>query len=84
MKNVTASQWINSVQSFPLQTEPRRQTPIFHRSQSPTKLGKVIEDLEHVLEPRKQSGLRRIVLPQGGTENVGETRPSQLKPPITP
>ena len=39
------------------------------------------EDLEHVLAPRKLLGVRRIVLPLGGAENLGETRPLNLKPP---
>ena len=50
----------------------------------PTKLGIVIEDLEHVLAPLKLFGVSRIVSPLGGTEKLGETRPPQLKTPITP
>ena len=51
---------------------------------SPTKLGMVIEDLEHVLSPLKRFMVWRIVSPLGGAENLGETRPPQIKTPITP
>ena len=49
-----------------------------------TKLYTVIEDLEHVLPPLKRLGVWRIVSPLWGTENVGVTRPRQIKTPITP
>ena len=49
-----------------------------------TKLGMVIEDLEHVLSPLKRLEVWRIVSPLGGTENLGVTRPRQIKTPITP
>jgi len=48
---------------------------------SPTKLDTVIEDLEHVLAPRKLLRVWRIVSPLGGAENLGETRPLNLKHP---
>jgi len=48
-----------------------------------TKLGMVIEDLEHVLA-RKLFRVWRTVLPLGGAENLGITRPHQLKTTITP
>ena len=51
---------------------------------SPTKLGLVIEDLEHVLAPQKRLRVWRIVSPLGGTENLEVTRPHQIKNPITP
>ena len=51
---------------------------------APTKLGMVIEDLEHVLARLKLLGVRRIVSQLGGPENLGETRRSQLKIHITP
>jgi len=51
---------------------------------SPTKLGMVIEDLEHVLAPPKLLGVWRTVLPLGSAENLWITRPRQLKTPITP
>jgi len=41
--------------------------------QSPTKLGMVIEDLEHFLAPQKLLGVRRTVLPLGGADNLGKT-----------
>ena len=50
---------------------------------SPTKLGMVIEDLEHVLAPLKLLGVWCILSPLGGTEKLGETRPPELKTPIT-
>ena len=50
---------------------------------SPTKLGMMIEDLEHVLSPLKRFVVWRIVSPLGGTENLGETRHPQLKTPRT-
>ena len=50
----------------------------------PTKLGMVIEDLEHVFAPRIHFGVQRNVSPLWGAENSWETRPSQLKTPITP
>jgi len=43
----------------------------------------VIEDLEQVLAPLKRLGVWRIVSPLGGTENLGVTRPRQIKTPIT-
>ena len=49
-----------------------------------TKLGTVIENLELVLAPRKLLAVWRIVSPLGGAENLGITRPRQLKTPITP
>ena len=50
---------------------------------SPTKLGKVIEDLEARAHSctSKTFGVWRIVSPLGGAENLGETRPLNLKPP---
>ena len=62
---------------------------VFHRPDGgwnpiATKLGMVIEDLEHVVSPLKRLGVRRIVSPLGGTENLGVTRPCQIKTPITP
>jgi len=51
---------------------------------STTKLGTMIEDLEHVIGPRKLLGVWRIVSPLWGAENVGVTRPPELKTPITP
>jgi len=51
---------------------------------SPTKLGMVLEDVEHVLAPRKRFGVWCIVSPLGGAENLGASRPHQLKTPITP
>ena len=51
------------------------------RSPSPTKLGMVIEDLEHVLAPLKRFVIRRIVLPLGGAENWGNPDPLKFKPP---
>jgi len=51
---------------------------------APTKLGMVIENLEHVLACRKLLGVWRIVSPLGGAENLGVTRPPQLKTLITP
>ena len=45
----------------------------------PTKLGMVIEDLAHVHAPQKLLGVWRIVLPPGGAENLGITRPCCLK-----
>jgi len=47
---------------------------------SPTKLGTVTGDLEHVFAPLKLLGVWRIVSPLGGTEYLGETRPLNLKP----
>jgi len=43
---------------------------------SPTKLGTVIDDLEHVLEPRKLLWVRCIVLLLGGAEDLGNSTPS--------
>jgi len=48
------------------------------------KLGMVIEDFWHVLAPLKLLGVWRIVSLIGGVENLGVTRPPQLKTPITP
>jgi len=45
---------------------------------SPTKLGMVIEDLEHVHAPLKRLGVWRIVSPLGGIENLGVTKPRQI------
>jgi len=45
-------------------------------SPCPTKFGMVVEDLEHVLVPSKQSELRHILLPLGGVENMGKPDPS--------
>ena len=42
---------------------------------SHTKLGMVIEDLEHVLGPLKRLGVWRTVSPIGGTEKLRVTRP---------
>jgi len=42
----------------------------------------VKEDLEHVLAPLKLLG--SDASPLGGAENLGTTRPRQLKTPITP
>ena len=50
---------------------------------SATKLGMVIEDLEHVLAPQNLLQVRRIVSPLRGAQNLGVTRPRQLKTPIT-
>jgi len=47
---------------------------------SPTKLGTVIEDLEHVLAPIELLGIRHIVLSLGGAENLGEPEPSTWNP----
>jgi len=44
-------------------------------------LGMVIEDLEHVLAPRKLVGVRRIVLPLRNAENLGKPDSLNLKPP---
>jgi len=41
----------------------------------------VIEDLEHVLAPRKLFRVRRIVSPLWGAQNLGEPDPLNLKPP---
>ena len=49
---------------------------------SQTKLGMVIEDLERVLAPGKLLGVWRKVSLLGGAENLGETRPPQIKTPI--
>jgi len=46
---------------------------------SPTKLGMVIEDLKHVLAPVKLFGVRHIVSPLRGAENLAETRHHQPK-----
>jgi len=46
---------------------------------NPTKLGMVVEDLEHVLAPLKLLGVWCIVSPLRGTENMGETIPLNLK-----
>jgi len=51
---------------------------------SPTDLGTVTEDLEHVLVPLKLFGVRHIVSPLRGAENLAETQHHQLKTPITP
>jgi len=48
---------------------------------SPTKLGMVIEDLEHVLAPRKIFGVRGIVSLLRDAENLVETQHHQLKTP---
>ena len=48
---------------------------------SPTKLGMVIEDLEHILAPPKILDVQCIVLPLGDAENLGEPYPLNLKPP---
>jgi len=48
---------------------------------SPTKLGLVIEHLEHILDTSKTFGVWCVVLPLGGAENLWETCPPQLKPP---
>jgi len=40
----------------------------------------VIEDLEHILAPRKRFRVRRIVSPLGGAQNLGGTRLPQLNP----
>jgi len=37
------------------------------------RLGTLVEDLMHILAPRKLLGVRRIVSPLGGAENLGET-----------
>jgi len=42
------------------------------------------KDLKHVLAPRKTVGIRRIVSPLRGAENLAETRHHQLKTSITP
>jgi len=42
----------------------------------------VIEDIERVLVPLKLLGVRCIVSPQGGGENLGETRPLNLTPSL--
>jgi len=41
----------------------------------------VIEDLEHVLAPRKFLRIRRTVSPLGALNIWGETRPLKLKSP---
>ena len=46
-----------------------------------TKLGTVIDDLEHVLAPPKCFGVSQTVLPLKGTENLGIIRPLNLTPP---
>jgi len=46
----------------------------------PPKLDMVIEDLEHVLAALKLLGVQCTVLPLRGTENLGKTRPLNLKP----
>ena len=51
---------------------------------SPTKLGTVIDDLEHVLSPPKRLVVWRIVSTLGGAENLGITRRRQLKTPYNP
>jgi len=43
----------------------------------------VIEDFEHVLAPRKLLGVRCIVSPLGGAENLGESDLLNLNP-LTP
>jgi len=43
----------------------------------------MIEDLEHVLAPVKLGGLTHSFAARGA-ENLGVTRPPQLKTPITP
>jgi len=48
---------------------------------SHTKLGMVIEDLEHVLAPLKRLVVWRIVSPLGALKIWGVTRPHQIKPP---
>jgi len=49
-----------------------------------TELSKVIKDLENVLVPPKHFGVCCRVSPLGGTENLGETQPPQIKTHITP
>jgi len=51
---------------------------------SSTKLGMVIEDLEHVLASPKRLMVWRIVSPLGKLKIWGVTRPRQIKTPITP
>jgi len=48
-------------------------------SPSPTNLGMVMEDLEHVLASLKLLGVWRIVSPLGLAEYLGVTRPLNLK-----
>ena len=48
---------------------------------NPTKLVMAIENLEHVLAPRKLFGVRRTVSPLRGAENLAETDTVNLKPP---
>jgi len=47
---------------------------------SPTKLGMVIEDLEHVLTHPRILGIPCIVAPLWGAENSGTPDPLNLKP----
>jgi len=51
---------------------------------NPTKLGIVMEDLEHVLAPHKLLGVWCRVSPLEALQIWGVTRPRQLKTPITP
>lgn len=68
-------------------TDKQKKIHIFGRpgsgwNPSPTKRGTVIEDLEHILSPPKKClGVRRTVLPLGGTENLGNPDFLNLKPP---
>ena len=51
--------------------------PWWRVKSEPTKLGMVVEDLEHVLVRLKLLAVRRTVSPLGGAENLGE--PDTLK-----
>jgi len=53
------------------------------QSLSPTKLGMVIEDLEHVLALQKHLGSNAVVSPLGALKIWGYWT-SQIKTPITP
>ena len=65
------------------QTE-REKNQLFWPLRRRVKFGTVIDDLKHVLALPKLFGVRRIVSPVRGAENLAETRHHQIKTPITP
>jgi len=74
------SYWDIKLRGTGRQTD-RQKTLLCFLNPSSTKLGMVIEDLEHILPPRKLLGIRHKVSPLGSSENSWETRPHKFSAP---
>jgi len=58
----------------------RQKNSTFLATPAATKLGTVIEDLEHILASPKLFRVRRVVSPLGSAQILGEPDPLNLKP----